>query len=647
MKLHGYFKDGVIIQADQNYIVKGFAEKNETVTVTLIKEGVLIAKESTISDNKGFFAIKMPPIMASFDAYVIDVIAPSGKITVSDVLFGDVYFLTGQSNMAYLLNYHDDKEKFFNQYKNKFVRVQKLRSTVVKSVSPYGFLGLTEEQSDYLDNFPWLPTDSEDIFTTSAFGFFFGAKMIKNCNCPIGLVDSSVGGSSVENWYSIEWQKSTDGLREYDDRLAIRDGLCRVGSIWTEKVCPLYDVAFKGMIWYQGCSNCYNDYDGLNYNRMFRGFLTCLFNKFRYKFPYAVVNVHPHYITDFGKSYVNEQFSILENEDDNCVAVPYLASEYPWHQGEELNFHPIHPTRKDKLAFDCADYFYAKFIDNKPIVTPHIDTVEFFDGYAIATVKSTGKLIKEDKVFGFTIAGENKKYYTAKASVISDNQVKIHHPSVNKPKFITYAFFMNSSCCNLMTETGAVVQYRTDEKTSVYTSDYAMPNPIYHCRIAKTWCTAPNYLYGESALYDTWQKGLFSGKGEVIVDNDGVNIIYDENSNKELSLISASPNLSLINVPTELNRYRYMTVSIKSTEAVNFIGILFKPLINKRLYALKSTVINAGETAQFTFDLTETIRDGTANATAKLSDATEMQFTFKPTTANAGKITILDVTLHD
>ena len=198
-----------------------------------------------------------------------------------------------------------------------------------------------------------------------------------------------------------------------------------------------------------------------------------------------------------------------------------------------------------------------------------------------------------------------------------------------------------------MTETGAVVQFRTDSKTSVYDANYAIPNPIYHCRISKTWCTCPNYLYGESALYDTWQKGLFSGKGEIIVDNDGVNITYCENSNKELSLISASPNLSLINVPTELDKYRYMTVSVKASEDVTFIGILFKPSINKRLIARKNITINGGETAQFTFDLTESITDGTANATAKLADATEMQFTFKPISEKAGKITILDITLHD
>ncbi len=116
MKLHSYFYDGTIIQSNKHFTVKGTTRQSTCVRADLILNGKTVTSACSITDENGCFEIEMLPRTASFDAYVMRVFTPFDEITVNDLLFGDVYFLTGQSNMQYEFCHQKDNLKTFNNY---------------------------------------------------------------------------------------------------------------------------------------------------------------------------------------------------------------------------------------------------------------------------------------------------------------------------------------------------------------------------------------------------------------------------------------------------------------------------------------------------------------------------------------------------
>lgn len=604
MKLHSYFYDGTIIQSNKPYIIKGNAHKNTCVRADLILNGKTVTSACSTTDENGYFEIEMLPRTASFDAYVMRVFTPFDETTICDILFGDVYFLTGQSNMQYEFCYQKDNLQIFQNENSPFVRCQKIPRGTVHNSPPYGIIGKTTPQENY-DNSSWIyGNDFDSAKQCSIIGYIFGLKMLKKCNVPIGLVDASYGGSSVENWYPISFQKSCRELEKYDDRLLLHDGLCRIGGIWNEMVYPLKDVAFNGILWYQGCSNCYCEYDGLKYLTMFNGFISSLKNTFKYDFPFAVINIHANLITDFGTAYVNEQLFEAENFYKDCICVPQYDLPREWNNLDDNKvYHQIHPTTKYELASRTADYFYKRFILKENFTTPKIESVDFFNGYALA--KLTGKVkVKGNKIFGFTIANEDKKYFVAKAEKVDDYTIKIYHDCVKQPKYITYAFFLYNDDCNLFVDGLPVAPYRTDKLSSVKDGVYAVPNQILACNIKEFTDSHFAPEYGFTKKVKTWGTGnLHPTKNKVTVTKDGVKIKYQYRPS-DYYFLTAGPNQNVEGLKIPFENYRYLTAEVISDKEVEVKGLLIAQTDSHRFLLTPSVKeLKANILTKVTFDL--------------------------------------------
>ncbi len=653
MKIHSYYVDNVIIQADKPFTIKGTTLPNGKVSAVF--KGYDDVYAYAVSDNDGKFKLSFPKIKASFDSYTLTVSCDTDSITINNVLFGDVYYMTGQSNMAYTLKYLEDNVALFNKYSSPYIRLHKIPYTILKS-SDRGWVGSPIEFDDYTTSATWdLTDDFETIKERTGFGYVFAGAMFRKTKRPIGIVDASIGGSSVENWYPRAYQLSNDALKEYDSRAEIIDGLSRVGSIYTECVAPLFDIKIKGMVWYQGESNCYNDFDGLNYAKMAGDTFDIIRKGFKEDFPIALVHLSVFNITTFGVNYVNEQLDELALTKKDMVSVPVYDLPARWKQYDgKRDYHPIHPTTKTANALRTADAFYQKFIKKEGYVFPYIEQIDADGEFLNVTVKTNKPLKTSDgkDVFGFTICGEDKKYYVAKAKITSATTVKVYSPDVKEPKGLCYAFFTYNNDCNLFGGNLPVMPYRTDKLTNVLDNKYfAIPHPVYTCNRKNAWvsCTMP--MLGNTGYEPTWTTAKlgFSDSSSVKVTDDGVELSYTPDI-KNMYYIGVSPNLNLVSVDNGLHAYRYLNVTIFSDKDVDFAGFTFQLANNKRYnYPPLDKTLPKGETKTFKIDLQATAIN-LANAQLFSDDRKNIvtgQFTFLPSTFESGKIIIKEITLSD
>lgn len=202
VKLARLFSDHVVLQRQKPIAVWGWAMPNEAVTVSLGEQNKL-----TQADAGGKFTVIFPPMEASGEALELTAAAKSGKLTVKDVLIGEVWLCSGQSNMEWTVKQADN---FTEERKN--ADYPQIRHFFVEHNVEI------EPQTD-LKSGEWKLSSAETVGDFTAIGFFFARDVYQKLKIPIGLVHSSWGGSQIEGWISKEGMLSSDELKNYGQNL--------------------------------------------------------------------------------------------------------------------------------------------------------------------------------------------------------------------------------------------------------------------------------------------------------------------------------------------------------------------------------------------------------------------------------------------
>ena len=198
VRLPKLIRDSMILQRDAKVNVWGWASPNERVTVAFNKK-----KYTTKADGIGNWKVQLQPTKAG-GPYTIDI---SGKnsITLKEVLFGDVWFCSGQSNMVHQMNIHDVSyaseiaEANYPQIRQFWV------STMTSLQGP----------QENLPSGYWTPAVGENLRPFSAVAYFFAKTIFEKYHVPIGIINASVGGTPIEAWTSEE------GLKDFPSITAV------------------------------------------------------------------------------------------------------------------------------------------------------------------------------------------------------------------------------------------------------------------------------------------------------------------------------------------------------------------------------------------------------------------------------------------
>lgn len=187
VKLPVLVSDGMVLQRDQNIRVWGWADAGETVNVHFLKK-----KYTAIADADGNWTITLPPLKAG-GTYVMTI----NEIELKDILVGDVWLCSGQSNMELPISrVRDMFREETESYGNPLIRY-------IKVPLAYNF---HQPQTD-INRTSWQALTPQNALSFSAVAYFFAKDLFEKINIPIGLINASVGGSPAEAWISEEGLK--------------------------------------------------------------------------------------------------------------------------------------------------------------------------------------------------------------------------------------------------------------------------------------------------------------------------------------------------------------------------------------------------------------------------------------------------------
>jgi sialate O-acetylesterase len=405
-------------------------------------------------------------------------------------LIGEVWLVAGQSNMQRLLSETADGEAATAAADHPLIRLFNVSRQVAFKHAPPPLAR-------------WLACSPQTVKEFSAAGYYFGVELEKELHVPIGLINSSYGGSQAEAWTPVEyllasadlkptvdrtkiWDEERPRVRaEYDQAIknwraeadkakaagarpspspAVPDALREyrvAASIYDGMIAPLMPFYIRGAFWYQGESN---EARAQQYGIL----LPTMIKAWRERwaegdFPFGIVQL-PNY-RDPKPDPADEPWSFIrEAQRRTAIATPHTGLIVTIDIGEA---HDIHPKNKLDLGkrmarWALADVYGKKITKSGPM-------------FREAKATRSGVFIKFDEVGNglrirdgkelseFAIAGEDRKWYWANAKIVGKDTIQVWSDSVKQPIAVRYAFNNNPRNPNLTNDTGLpAAPFRTD-----------------------------------------------------------------------------------------------------------------------------------------------------------------------------------------
>jgi sialate O-acetylesterase len=445
LKMPDVFANHMVLQRDQPLPVYGKANAGETVTVTFHHQLL-----KTTTNDRGDWKVIFPP-MKYGGSFEMKITVADSIIVLSDLLIGDVWLCSGQSNMAFSLKQSAGGKNEINVAdRNSSLRLYKLN--VLKETDAVAWDTTVLRKVNQLQYFSgtWKTSDQLSVADFSAVAYYFGKKINADEHIPIGLIQVAVGGSPIESWidrFTMEhdpimvdelnnWRKSDFFMQFCRDRADTN--LTKSTSArqrhpyepcynYEAGIAALTRFPIKGTIWYQGESNAHN-------LELYAHQLPVMVNSWRQKwgsnFPFYFVQLSG--INRPSWPAFRNMERLIQQQIPNCHMAVSMDI------GDSLN---VHYTRKkevgERLALLALHYTYKK---NIVAEAPQALYARQDKNNIILAFPSASQLktLDNQPLKGFELVNAKGERVAVKASV-KKNIVLLKVPPGEKIKTIYYA----------------------------------------------------------------------------------------------------------------------------------------------------------------------------------------------------------------
>ena len=486
-RLAAPISDHMVLQREKPVAVWGWADAGESVKVTFAGQ----AKSATAGAD-GKWTLQLDALPASAEPRTLVVTGKEGhKLEVKDVLVGEVWLGSGQSNMAMTVAgcYRFDEEKA----SAKFPLIRHYRENSTHAMKP---------QAEGKGT--WQECTPDNVGGFSAVLYFFGREIHRETGVPVGLVNTSVGGTPIESWVAAATQSSDPEtkanfdakMKDYlafdeakapelhqkqmaiwkaavakakaegktfvtpapKDPLAMRRFKGGPAGLYNGKVANLAPYALRGMLWYQGEGNAGNP--GL-YEKQLSQLVTSWRALWQDEVPFAWVQL-PNYRDSDSESWPRVRESMMK-----VLALPKTGMAITLDIGDPKD---IHPRNKQDVGLRLSYWALASVYGRKvPAISGPLPAGDKVEGSSVrVSLKHADGLKTRDggAVRGFRVAGTDKVWKPATAR-IEGTDVVVSSPEVSAPVAVRYAWAENPDC-NLVNGAGLPA-------TSFRTDDWAVP----------------------------------------------------------------------------------------------------------------------------------------------------------------------------
>jgi sialate O-acetylesterase len=429
VKLPAIVSSGMVLQRNATVKLWGWAAANEKITIQVSWQ---TGTNKVVADEQGKWQLALSTT-DSKAPQTISIKSKESDIRLDNVLFGEVWLCSGQSNMQQPLKGYMGQPTFEGPMAIAKANNPHLR---LFTVNRKGSKTPLQDVNEFVG---WQSATPASVADFSAVAYFFGQQLQEILDVPVGLIHTSWGGSAVEAWMSDEAISpfQTVNLDEVD--LSQRTNLIPT-ALFNAMINPLTSYAIKGVLWYQGESNRLEP-------EKYKDFLPAMVKDWRSRwglgdFPFYYVQIAPFM---YGND--NEVFQSAENSafirEAQSQCLELIANSGMAVTMDVGDDHCIHPPKKkevaDRLLFNALYHTYGyKNVDYSGPVFSNQKADN--GGLLLEFDHAEMGIFAYGELEGFEIAGDDKVFHPAKATIVKGKQVFVVSDSVPQPVAVRYAW---------------------------------------------------------------------------------------------------------------------------------------------------------------------------------------------------------------
>lgn len=446
LQLPEIYSDNMVLQHGQSLPLQGIANAGTKITVTIGNQQL-----NTTADSNGKWQVTLAPLAAK-ETYTLQITAGKEKRIFKNVVAGEVWLCSGQSNMEFEMFQASTGERDIPQAENPNIRLFDMEARWrTDNANAWELSALDSiNQLQYYKPAQWEVCSPKTVRAFSAVAYYFGRRLQKELNMPIGLICNAVGGSPTEAWidrrtleyefprilnnwrendFIMDWvrQRAGENIAKATDKLQRHP--YEPAYLFEAGILPLAKYPIKGVIWYQGESNAHNK-DA--HSKLF----PLLVKSWRTEFGYSHL---PFYYVQLSSINRPSWGWFRESQRRLMKVVPHSGMAVSYDCGHPTDVHPKNkqPIGERLAQWALGDTYGKKVLPSGPLFRSatfngKVATVTF--DYAQGMHSADGKTLR-----GFELSNGNGIFYPATAEVVGE-EVKVTSEEVSNPKAVRYGF---------------------------------------------------------------------------------------------------------------------------------------------------------------------------------------------------------------
>jgi len=415
------FTDHCVLQRDKPVPIWGQANPGETVTVEF--HGLAA---SATADMSSTWTAHLPALGATGKGGDL-VVRGDNTITLHDVVVGEVWLCSGQSNMEFPVDKPKGLQVLNAPEEVAAAHYPLIRQfTAVKQASDIARLHVPGK---------WDVCSPETVGHFSAAGYFFARDLMRRLTVPIGIIDSSWGGTAIELWINPSVLTSDPAFAQLHPGpagpvLTAKGSPAMPGSLYNGMIAPLVPYGLRGILWYQGESDAH---PGLV--ERYHGLFTTLITSWRKEFGQGDLPFYWVQLASYGHS---AAWPLLREAQQQTLSLPNTGQAVAIDIGEEANIHPRNKQEVGRrLALIAANQVYKVPIEYCGPMFANAEVAG--DAMRVWFNFCADGLRADQPVETCEVAGADRKFYAATAKV-EGNALVVRSDQVPKPVAVRYAW---------------------------------------------------------------------------------------------------------------------------------------------------------------------------------------------------------------
>ena len=528
LRLTSVFTSHALFQHSAPLTVKGECEA--AVSITIERDGIVLSRAEGMPEG-GRFAVVIDTPAASFAPCTMTVMAGGESAVLEDILFGELWLAAGQSNME--LPNLDHLEYVALRPRFAAAGIRTYQPVPIPIDDP------ALDTPDFIGEGAWSGPTDDAFENTSALASIFCCMLSEALGTPCGFLNNNRGATRIETWLPreamteelIAYQKkigrypTKENWNTFTEAQMFQDKNFNQLSACAHRVsAPLYGVTVRGMLWFQGCSNCMVECEHGMYAKTLSVLRDAWCERFGIpggEFPVLFSTIYPHVygketiahgrfnqaLVDLARSEPEKYFLITNND---------LSPIWAMHTRN----HPVHGIHKYQLGERFAQVALASvYHKGERADAALLDTVTREDGALILRFANVGDTLsfKDGNVRGLYVAGADGKYLPAMAEVIAPDTLRVWHPAIAAPTDAAYAMVSNEIwVANLQANGMAVAPFLTAPREKWASTVIE----------ARPWCDfTRDYDFQYRTSMDSYPRAIYKALEDSGICFDDINVL--------------------------------------------------------------------------------------------------------------------------